>query len=160
MISTCSFYQYSPLTSSLAPTHTLSANEAVPVPLERPSTPTGSDSIDTDSVQQDVVSSASKVSDTGKTKGQRRGPSSCWIDLTHPAPALGSGRSRLKLGRWSAPTWRRYPSVLSQSTFNNEEEALTNPSHSSIFSTWRHFLQEGIFVGFDDVGFRLKLSMS
>ena len=154
MFSTCSFYHYSPLTS-LIPTQSFTAKEALPISLDSTGIFTGASIITN---LEDPKGASPKSSSTEKSKEQRQtkaGPSSCWIDLSHKGYSRGEGKSKVDMGRWSAPTWRKYPSVLSRL---HQGEGDKNSQQVLESSIWRRFLKDGIFVGFDDVGFRLRFS--
>jgi hypothetical protein len=133
MLSTCSFYQYTPL-QALSPTQSTSEpQEPVPGDVPLPA----------------ITTTAPSMIDTPKTQSseKEKRPSSCWIDLSN----VNSGQdSMMNLGKWSAHTWRRYPSVLSRSVSAREDNSEKQESR------WKRLLHDGIFIGLNDVGFRLK----
>lgn len=148
MISSCSFYHLSPLNSIIG--------------TSQNSTASISDEISHVSLQSTVTPSAippaseniiSKVDEEPRIKSITTliGPSSCWIDLNHHRYAhLG----KMDLGRWSAPTWRRHRSIFSQAKFDTDQrDLLYTPTR------WQRLLREGIYIGYEDVGFRLKFGL-
>jgi len=142
MLSTCSFYHYSPVQNLITPTHSMSeAEKAVPsnLPLSSIATPTITTTLPSAAAEKLLVDDRA-----AKEQKKEKRPSSCWIDFTNH----NSGRdSKTKLGKWSAHTWRRYPSVLSQIDIGKGGKNA---------SVWRRLLHDGIFIGINDVGFRLK----
>lgn len=148
LLSTCSFYHYAPPLSGLFPTQSLQAERAVPIDL--PVTTTTTTSIPVPSSDSKTIDAIIETSSfTEQQQQQQQQPSSCWIDLTHS----NHGRmSKMDLGRWSAHIWRRYPSVLSQIGRDDNSTSIDT-------SSWKQFLTNGIFIGINNIGFRLKFML-